>query len=106
MCGITKDTAERKTNFKKQFLRVTSCPLWFLLLSFRSLLRLLVFLFHPHDRNLSESLLKRRRLQLGSHAPHDILGNDPVAPLMPFNTDLQRHIEEDSMHLVVVILGQ
>ena len=88
------------------FLRGPSCPSWLMPLSFGLLGWFSVFLLHPDHGDLSESLLKRRGLELGSHPPHHIFRNNPIAPLMPIDANLQRNIEEHGMHFVVVVFGE
>jgi len=65
-----------------------------------------LLLLNADNRNLGDALFERRRLEFRSHAAHYIFGNDAVTALVAFEANLQRHIEEDGMHFVLVILSQ
>src|SRR5580704_304029 len=65
-----------------------------------------LLLLYPHDSDLSEAFLERRRLQLGRHAAHHVFWNDQVAARVSIKADFERYVEEDRVHFVLVILGQ
>ena len=67
---------------------------------------LLLFLLHAHYCDLRESFIEGRCLQLCSHPSHNVFWDHPVAPLMALDSDVQRDVEEDRMHFVVIVLRQ
>jgi hypothetical protein len=65
-----------------------------------------LFLFHPHHRDLRKSFLESRRFQLGAHAAHHVFGYNTFAPLIPFQANFQRDIEEHSLNFVSIVMSE
>ena len=42
---------------------------------------------HPHHGNLGKAFFERRRLQLGAHAPHHVVGHDALSLVIALQTN-------------------
>src|SRR5262249_15950868 len=47
-----------------------------------------------------------RWFQLGRHTAHYVFRDDPVATRVALNANIERNVEENCMHFVLIILGQ
>src|ERR1700676_674012 len=67
--------------------------------------RVLAGALHPDHRDLRKTFFKDRRFQLFPHFAHHVFAYRALPLAIAFETDFERHVKEDRLHLVTEALG-